>query len=320
MNGALYPPIEPHEQGALGVGDGHVLHFEVCGDRTGVPTLFLHGGPGSSINPGHRRFFDPSFYRIVLFDQRGCGRSSPRGAIAHNTTAHLIADIERLREHLGVSCWMVFGGSWGSTLALGYAQAYPASVSGMVLRGLFLATRAEVDWFLEGLRRFVPEAWAAFAAGAAEAGARELLRRYASQALGPDRTAALDAARRWAAYESALMAVGEAQGVSSPAADDDAVLDRVRVHLHYLASDCFLQPGQLLGALDALGQTPAILVQGRRDLVCPPATAYTVQQAWRSAQLCMVEEGGHSAAHPAMAAALVRATEDMKTLLGPTPR
>jgi len=319
MNGGLFPPLEPYEQGPLGVADGHVLHFELCGNRAGAPVVFLHGGPGSSTNPGHRRFFDPSFYRIVLFDQRGCGRSSPRGATAHNTTAHLIADIERLREHLGVSRWMLFGGSWGSTLALAYAQAHPARVSGMVLRGLFLATREEVDWFVEGLRRFVPEAWAAFAACAPAVGAGELLRHYVGQVLGPDRAAALGAARRWTAYESALMAVGEAAAAASSPADDDAVLDRVRVHLHYLAGDCFLQPGQLLRAVPSLAQSPAILVQGRRDLVCPPATAYTLQQAWPSARLRMVEEGGHSAAHPAMAAALVRATEDMKTLLGQTP-
>jgi proline iminopeptidase len=295
------------------------LYFELCGNAAGAPVVFLHGGPGSSIDPGHRRFFDPAFYRIVLFDQRGCGRSSPRGALEHNTAAHLIADIERLREHLAVSRWMLFGGSWGSTLALAYAQAYPARVSAMVLRGLFLATREEVDWFVEGLRRFVPEAWAAFAAGA-PATAGELLRHYVAQVLGPDRAAALDAARRWAAYESALMAVGEAPSAPSAPGDDDALLDRVRVHLHYLASDCFLQPGQLLSGLPALARIPAILVQGRRDLVCPPATAYTVQRAWPEARLCMVEEGGHSAAHPAMAAALVRATEDLKALLGQTPQ
>jgi proline iminopeptidase len=318
MSGGLFPAIEPFEQGRLAVADGHELHFELCGNRAGAPVVFLHGGPGSSTNPGHRRFFDPAFYRVVLFDQRGCGRSAPRGAIAHNTTAHLIADIERLREHLGVARWMLFGGSWGSTLALAYAQAHPTRVCGAVLRGLFLATRAEVDWFLEGLRRFVPEAWAAFAAGAPGA-AGEMLRHYAQRVLGTDRAPALDAARRWAAYENALMAVGEAPSAPSAPVDDDAVLDRVRVHLHYLAGDCFLQPGQLLRGLPALAHIPAILVQGRRDLVCPPATAYTVQQAWPSARLRMVEEGGHSAAHPAMAAALVRATEDMKALLGQTP-
>lgn len=319
MNGGLFAPIEPYEQGPFAVGDGHVLHVELCGDRAGAPILFLHGGPGSSINAGHRRFFDPSFYRIVLFDQRGCGRSSPRGSIAHNTTAHLIADLERLRQHLGISRWMLFGGSWGSTLALAYAQAYPAQVSGMVLRGLFLATRAEVDWFAEGLRRFVPEAWAHFAADAPSVGARELLRHYVEHVLGSDRTAALRAARRWNAYEGALMAVGEAPSPASPHSDDDTILDRVRVQLHYLAADCFLAPGQLLRAMPALARIPAILVQGRRDLVCPPATAYTVQEAWPSALLRIVEDGGHSAAHPAMAAALVRATEDMKTLLGQIP-
>jgi proline iminopeptidase len=312
----LFAPIEPFERGMLPVpGGGHALYFELCGNPAGVPALFLHGGPGSSINAGHRRFFDPVFYRAVLFDQRGCGRSTPRGAIDSNATAQLIEDIERLRERLGVSRWLLFGGSWGSTLALAYAQAYPQRVSAMVLRGLFLATAAEIDWYLTGLRRFLPEAWEAFAAGAPDASAQALLERYAGLVFGADAHAARAAARRWSAYESAAMAVGEAAGAAG-ATDDAALLDRVRVQLHYLRSECFLAPGQLLRAMQGIAHIPAVLVQGRRDLVCPPATAYTVRQAWPAARLRMVEEGGHSALHPALAAALVQALEDAKEMCG----
>ena len=168
----LYPPIEPAQSGWLEAGDGHRLYFEVCGNLQGAPVLFLHGGPGSSSNPGHRRFFDPSFYRIVLFDQRGCGRSTPSGETHANTTADLLEDIERLRRHLGVERWLLFGGSWGSTLALAYAEAHPQRVCGLVLRGVFLASGAEVAWYLEGLRRFLPEAWEALAARRAASGLR----------------------------------------------------------------------------------------------------------------------------------------------------
>jgi len=291
------------------------LYFELCGNRAGAPVLFLHGGPGSSINAGHRRFFDPTFFRVALFDQRGCGRSTPRGAIEHNSTQHLIADIEHLRETLGISRWMVFGGSWGSTLALAYAQAHPQRVCAMVLRGLFLASAAEVEWYLAGLRHFLPEAWDAFVAGVPRAQARAVIDWYAAQVLGDDAQAARSAARRWGAYESAAMAVGETNSAAG-VVDEPALLDRVRVQLHYLRNACFLEPGQLLRGMPALARIPAILVQGRRDLVCPPATAYTVQRAWPSAQLRMVEDGGHSAMHPAITAALVQATEDAKGMCG----
>ena len=291
------------------------MHYELCGNRAGVPVVLLHGGPGSSINAGLRRFFDPAFYRVVLFDQRGCGRSTPRGAIERNSTQHLIADIEQLREMLGVSRWLVFGGSWGSTLALAYAQAHPQRVCAMVLRGLFLASVAELAWYLAGLRRFLPEAWDAFAAGVSGANAERVLEHYAGLVFGDDAQAAHAAARRWGAYESAAIAVGEASSAGG-GGDDAGLLDRVRVQLHYLRNACFLEPGQLLDGMPALARIPAILVQGRRDLICPPVSAYAVQQAWPSAQLRMVEDGGHSAMHPAIAAALVQATEDAKGMCG----
>ena len=311
----LYPPIEPELSSWLDVGDSHRLYFEVCGSPRGAPVLFLHGGPGSSSNAGHRRFFDPSFYRIVLFDQRGCGRSTPAGETRANTTAHLIEDIERLRQHLGVERWLLFGGSWGSTLALAYAQAHPERVHGLVLRGLFLASRAEVAWYLEGLRRFLPEAWEALAQHVPQADCAGLIAHYAAAVERAD----LSAAQRWNAYESATIAVGETGQASSPGPADSAVLARVRVQLHYLSHECFLAPGQILGELFRIAQLPATLVQGRRDLVCPPGTAYTLAKAWPAGRLSIVEDAGHSAMHPALRAALVRATEEFKAVLRHQP-
>jgi len=311
MSDALFPAIEPYAADWLDVGDGHRIRFEECGRADGVPALFLHGGPGSSIGPNHRRFFDPAYYRIVLSDQRGCGQSTPLGAIAGNTLEHLIGDIERLRQHLNIEKWMLFGGSWGSTLAIAYAQAHPQRVRGLVLRGLFLATDDEVRWFLVGLARFLPEAWSRFAAAADDQSWTGLLRDYEQRV----RTGDAAAATRYTDWEGAVMSVGEPPSPASAASP--SALARVQVQLHYLVHGCFLRPGQLLDGLAAIGQLPAILVQGRRDLVCPPLTAYTVAQSWRAAELRMVEDGGHSAMHPSMASALVRATEDIKQRLLP---
>jgi proline iminopeptidase len=311
MPEALFPPIEPYAADWLDAGEGHRLRYEECGRRDGVPALFLHGGPGSSIGPNHRRFFDPTFYRIVLADQRGCGQSTPAGGLAGNTLEHLIGDIERLREHLGVRRWMLFGGSWGSTLAIAYAQAHPDRVSALVLRGLFLGTDDEVHWFLTGLARFLPEAWNAFASAAADQSAQGLLRDYEQRVQADDAAAAA----RWTAWEGAVMAVGEAPSSAAIAPTSGGALARVRVQLHYLVHHCFLGSKPLLPGLDAMQHVPAIMIQGRRDLVCPPLTAYTVAQRWRAAELRMVEDGGHSAMHPSMASALVQATQDIKQRL-----
>jgi proline iminopeptidase len=306
MSEALYPAIEPYRSAWLDVGEAHHIRFEECGRHDGVPALFLHGGPGSSINANHRRFFDAGVYRIVLFDQRGCGQSRPLGELASNTLAHLLADIERLRMHLGVERWMLFGGSWGSTLALAYAQRYPQHVSGLVLRGVFLGSDAEVQWFLTGLACFLPEAWAAFAVQSHDLSPEGLLRDYEQRVQAGDETAAL----RWIAWENAIMAVGEAPSAPAPA-NPAAAMARVRVQLHYLVHRCFLEPEQLLRNLGVIGSLPAIIVQGRRDLVCPPLTAYTLAQHWSNAQLRIVEDGGHSAMHPSMVRALIAATQDI---------
>lgn len=310
----LYAPIEPERQGHLQTTSGHAIYHEVCGAGSGIPVLFLHGGPGSSINPTHRRFFDPQRTRVVLFDQRGCGRSTPRGAVECNTTAQLIEDIEALREQLGVQRWMLFGGSWGSTLALAYAQAHPERVTGCVLRGVFLATRAEIDWYFGGLRRFVPQAWCALTDGLPATAPPSVVAWYAQQVFGADREAAVHAARRLAAYEGAVMAVGEQAG-GTGAQDADVLLDRARIYLHYLRNDCFLTDGALLEGIGRIAHLPAIIVQGRRDLVCPPVTAHTLHRRWSGSQLRMVEDGGHSALHPAMSAALVAAARDVLALL-----
>jgi proline iminopeptidase len=313
MPDGLFPPIEPYASGWLDVGEGHRIRFEQCGRPDGVPILFLHGGPGSSINANHRRFFDPQFYRAVLFDQRGCGQSTPLGGIVGNTLEHLLADIERLREHLGVNQWLLFGGSWGSTLALAYAQRYPQRVSGMVLRGLFLGSDAEVEWFLSGLACFLPEAWTRFTTESADKSPVGLLRDFEERVRAGDEAAAA----RWVAWENVVMAVGEAPSTATSVASP-AAMARVRVQLHYLVHSCFLQREQLLTGLRGIASIPAILVQGRRDLVCPPITAYTVAQHWPSAELRIIEEGGHSAMHPSMAQALVTATQDIKQQLRTT--
>jgi proline iminopeptidase len=313
MSDALFPPLEPYASGWLDGGDGHRIWHEQSGNPRGAAVVFLHGGPGSSTNSDHRRFFDPAFYRIILIDQRGCGRSTPSGEVQANTTPHLLDDLERLRLELGIERWLLFGGSWGSTLALAYAQAHPGVVSGLVLRGLFLASDDEVTWFVTGLRRFLPEAWSAFAAGVEHHSCAAFLRHYHARVATGD----VAAAARWNAWESAVMAVGEAPSGSAVAAST-AALGRVRIQLHYLVNGCFLADGQLLRGMERVGGLPAVLVQGRRDLACPPSTAYTVASQWPGAQLRMVEEGGHSSMHPAMARALVQATQDMKGLVVPT--
>jgi proline iminopeptidase len=305
---ALYPPIEPFAEQQFRVDGGHVLHVEQCGNPEGFPALFLHGGPGSRTRPLHRRFFDPRFYRIVLFDQRGCGRSTPLGRTEDNTTRHLVDDIEALRRHLGAERLMLFGGSWGATLALAYATDHPQRIAAMVLRGIFLGSRSEVDWYLGGLGELVPHAWQALAQGDGE----DLLGRYHALVSRRDEAAA----RRWVAYEEALMALDSGSGNSNEKEEPEAILARARVQLHYLAHDCFFAPGELLSRLPRVGDTPALIVQGSRDRVCPPAAALDVAKRLPGAELRLVERGGHSAAAPEMAQALRRATDELRARLG----
>jgi proline iminopeptidase len=307
----LYPELEPFAVQQLAVGGGHTIHVEECGDPRGFPAVFLHGGPGSRTRAVHRRFFDPQFYRIVLFDQRGCGQSTPLGSTADNTTRHLVADIEAIRNHLSLDRVMLFGGSWGSTLSLAYAVAHPDRVAGMVLRGIFLASLAEVDWYLHALRNFVPEAWEALAQGASGS----LLARYHRLVNEEDDRQTLAAAQRWVAYEEAIMALDARSSATGPPNAPVDALARARIQLHYLVHDCFLEPSELASGLGRLTGVPALIVQGRLDFVCPPRAAYELARQLPRAELRLVARGGHSATEPEIARALRRATDDMRARL-----
>ena len=314
MSEALYPPIEPYLSGMLDVGDGHSIYWEQSGNPAGIPVLFCHGGPGSSCNPAHRRFFDPERYRAILFDQRGCGRSVPLGETRNNTTWDLVSDMEALRLHFGIGRWLLFGGSWGSTLALAYAQTYRHPVLGLVLRGVFLGTTDEVEWFLYGLRRFVPEAWNKLALSLDARDDEGLLEACSRQLQAGTLAQALDAARAWSDYECAVMALGEPVQVP-PAMPDAHLLARVRVQTHYLLHHCFLDQQPILGHMTRLLAAPAIIVQGRLDLVCPPAAAASLASRWLAAELRMVENAGHLASNAKLASALVRALADFSRRL-----
>jgi len=311
----LYPPIEPFRTHSITVSQGHRLYIEECGRADGLPVIFVHGGPGAGCEAYHRQFFNPEIYRIILFDQRGCGQSTPAGSTFDNTTSHLVADIEQLRHHLGVDRWLLFGGSWGSTLSLAYAIAHADRVAGMVLRGVFLGSAAEVEWYVSGIRRFVPEAWVDFAGEAGES----IIEHYRQLIDHPDASVALAAARRWCDYEARIMAIGEmsngSDGGRNVATAED-LLAGARIQLHFLAHQCFLRPNQLLDDLWRIGNIPITLVQGRMDMVCPPISAFEVSRRLTGADLRLVPNGVHSAMQPAIAAELCAATARMRDLLG----
>jgi proline iminopeptidase len=302
MENLLFPAIAPYRHAMLAAGEGHTLYYEECGNREGTPVLFLHGGPGSGCTPMQRRFFDPQSTRIILFDQRGCGRSTPLGGAEANTTRHLVEDIEALRRELGVARWLVFGGSWGSTLALAYAQAHAHAVTGLILRGVFLGSHAEINAFVYALRDEFPAQWASFAAAA---GDDDLLAAYHRAIHGDDRNAALRAAQSWNDWDNAVNSPGAAPS-SNPLAGEPG-LARARVQTHYLVHDCFLAPGELLDAVPALYSIPCHIVQGRQDRACPPAAAIALAGVWPQCKLEIIEEGGHSPFSPAMCKALIAA-------------
>lgn len=310
----LHPGTEPFASGLLEVSGGHRLYFERCGRPDGLPVVLLHGGPGSGCTPAQRRFFAPEIWHAVLFDQRGSGRSRPAGSVTANTTDDLVADLERLREHLGIPAWLVLGGSWGATLALRYAAAHPERVTGLLLRGSFLATARELEWFLEGLRRFVPEAWEAFSAGAPARDAAGLLDWYHQRIHDPDPTMSIPAARAWSAYEGAVMALTD-PGASAPAMGDEAVLARLRVHTHYLTRGCFMPGSGALPAPDRLAGIPVTLVHGRLDFVCPVENALALARRLTHARLRLLDGAGHSQMEPAVARALVEELSLFATML-----
>ncbi len=309
---ALFAELEPHASGRLPVDAPHVLHWEACGNPVGTPVVFLHGGPGGGCLPHHRRFFDPAFWRIVLVDQRGAGRSTPVAAIESNTTSALVADLERLRGALRVERWLLFGGSWGSTLALAYAQAHPARCLGLVLRGIFLARPEEIDWFMLGMRTIFPEAWRAFAEFLPPNERSDLLGNYYRRLTDPDPTVHVPAAQAWDRYEvtcSTLLPPTE----MPPALDSDATaLAIARIEAHYFVHRAFLDDNQLLRDMPRIAHLPCTIVQGRYDIVCPPATADALARAWPGAEYIIVPDAGHSVREPGITRALVSAVERMK--------
>jgi proline iminopeptidase len=292
----------------------HRLYWEQCGNPAGRAVLFLHGGPGSGSSPAHRRFFDPAHYRIVLFDQRGAGRSTPAASLIDNTTPHLVADIEALRLHLGIEKWLVFGGSWGSTLALAYGQAHPERCAGFVLRGVFLGTAAEIDWFLHGMGKLFPEAWEEFRAFLPPAEQDDLLNSYHRRLADPDPDIHLPAARAWARYEGTCSTLAPSPETVAGFTGKRTALGLARFEAHYMMNGMFLPAAGLLAGMGTLAGLPGIIVQGRYDVVCPIVTAYAVHRAWPGSQFVPVHDAGHSAMETGTRAQLIAATERMRNL------
>lgn len=311
---ALFPPVDPYRVGMLAVDALHTLYWEESGNPQGQPVLFLHGGPGSGSSPKQRRFFDPAHYRIVLFDQRGAGKSTPLGEYRHNTTPLLIADIEKLRQMLGIEKWLVFGGSWGSTLALAYGQAHAERCSGFVLRGIFLCTPAEIDWFLNGIKWFFPEAHAQFVQDIPEAERGDLLQAYQQRLFCEDPAVYAAAARTWSRYEGRCLFLRPQQSAVEEFESDAVSLGVGRLEAHYFLHDGFLTADQLVRNVERIRHVPAVIVQGRYDVVCPPVSAFRLHQAWPEAKFHLIADAGHSGFEPGIAAALVAATEQFKRL------
>ncbi len=304
----LYPPIESYAEGWLDVGDGHSLYWSECGNPDGVPVAFLHGGPGAGCVAAYRRFFNPKTWRIILLDQRGAGRSRPSGCVEANTTQHLVADLERLRIDRGVDRWLLFGGSWGSTLALAYGQAHPGACLGFVLRGVFAGTNAEIDWFMNGMGQFFPEAADAFRRPIPPPERADLLAAYCRRLMDPDPVVHVPVARSWATYESNCAAL-RARGNDARLGSDRFAVSVARLEAHYFRHSCFLEPNQLLTNIPQIAHLPCHVVQGRYDVICPPVTAQRLVMAWPGATLEVIEDAGHSALEPGIRAGLVRATE-----------
>jgi proline iminopeptidase len=313
---ALYPEIEPYDSGYLQVSPLHRMYYEQCGNPQGKPVVFLHGGPGAGCSPKARRFFDPAHYRIVLFDQRGCGRSTPHAELTDNTTWHLVADIERLREHLGVARWQVFGGSWGSTLALAYAQTHPERVSELVLRGIFMLRRWELEWFYQnGCDALYPDAWETYLAAIPEVERGDLMSAYYRRLTGSDPAAQLAAAKAWSVWEgSTSFLLPDPQHVAGTAADAFA-LAFARIECHYFVHGGFFeQEDQLLRNAGRLRDIPAVIVQGRYDVVCPMRSAWDLHRAWPEADLKIVPDAGHAAFEPGIAHELLEATDRFRSV------
>ncbi len=309
----VFPRVDARSNGYLTVDEPHRLYWEQVGNPEGIPVVFLHGGPGSGISEAHRRFFDPEHFNVLLFDQRGTGRSTPLAELTGNTTQDLVADIERFREMLGVERWIVFGGSWGSTLALAYGQAHPQRCLGFILRGIFLGSDAELDWFMHGMGKFFPEAARGFEQFLPEGERDSLLYAYYRRLIDADPAVHLPAAIAWAEYEGACSTLLPLPAVVQE--DPARALSLARLEAHYFVNRVFLEPGQLLDRLDRIAHLPATIIQGRYDVICPVETAVTLSSAWPGAVLEIVTDAGHSAMEPGIAKGLVGAMDRLRLLI-----
>ncbi len=302
----LYPPIDPFDQRVVDMGDGHRIYVEQCGNPNGIPVVILHGGPGGGCSPAMRRYFNPDVYRVILFDQRGCGRSRPTASVENNTTWHLVADIERLRKLFDIEDWIVFGGSWGATLALIYAQTHPDRVNRLVLRGVFLATQAELDWFYGGgAGKFWPEQWAKFTALLPEQEVDDAIAAYNKRLFSGDRATEILYARAWSHWENALASIHTNGSVGESPGEYARTF--ARLENHYFTNKAFLEyDGQILDQMDRIAHIPGHIVQGRYDMICPPQAAWNLSERWPNAELKMVRQAGHALSEPGISAELVR--------------
>jgi len=311
----LYPPITPNHTGALPLDELHTMYWEESGNPGGIPAVFLHGGPGGGSAPDHRRFFDPAFYRIIVYDQRGAGRSTPVGELKDNTTPHLVADLERLRTHLSIERWLIFGGSWGSTLALAYAQAHPERSLGLVLRGIFLCRALEIDWFLYGMRFLFPEPWRAFSGFISPGERSDLLGAYHRRLTDPNPAVHMPAAHAWSRYESSCSTLLPDPELIAHFDEDSVALAIARIESHYFVNHIFMSENALLNGLSAIRHLPCVVVQGRYDAVCPILSADDLYRAWPAIDYVVVPDAGHSAREPGIARELVAATNRFRARL-----
>ncbi len=312
-----YPPIHPYREQQLSVDDLHTLHIEECGNPNGVPVLFVHGGPGAGFTTADRCFFDPEFYRIILFDQRGAGRSTPHAELSRNSTDLLVADIEAIRRELGVERWLLFGGSWGSTLSLVYAETHPERVLGLILRGIFLCRPEDVSWFYQhGCSRVFPDAWLEFIAHIPDAERHDLLTAFHRRLIGSNEVERLSAARAWSTWEGKCATLDPSPALVERFANAHTALSLARIEAHYFINDSFLKPNQILRDAHRLKDIPGVIVHGRYDMVCPVDQAFALHEAWPTARLQIIRDAGHASGEAGILDALIHATDEFRGLLG----
>jgi proline iminopeptidase len=313
----LYPPIAPYQTHWLRVDAPHELYVEECGNPGGIPVCFVHGGPGAGCEENHRRFFDPNVYRIVLFDQRGAGRSTPHASLEANSTLHLVADMERIRELLGIERWVLFGGSWGSTLSLAYAETHPQRVRALILRGIFLCRPWEIRWFYqEGANRLFPDHWQDFIAPIPESERGDLLQAHYKRLAGDDEVARMASAKAWSMWEGRTLTLVPNKNVIDFFGSPHVALSLARIEAHFFARDTYLSSGQIMANIHRLAGIPGVIIHGRYDVVCPMQNAWELHQAWPGSTLQIIPDAGHSAMEPGIASALVKAAQDMAALVG----